>query len=253
MASTRTAKARHASWIAAALFAGTALASTPASAEPVSATGKGVTGGALLGAEIAMIPQAIIGVDKWWAYAIGGGVGAVAGGVGGYFVETQVSTAEPSLYMLAGGMALVIPTVVLTLNATAYKPEVEEGEVASDESTSEVSSEPSSESSSEAAPGEAPPGVGPAAAPPGVSPPSGAPPAGPGAPGPQSRRHKSVKPRRLPATPGLLDLDFTGSRVAIAPGVPTVDVRPILSARDVAAMGAPAGTQVTFPVVGGRF
>src|SRR5438270_12712780 len=78
---------------------------------PVTPTGKGIAGGILLGAEIVMIPEGAAGVDKWWAYLLGGVLGGAAGGVGGYFVETKVKAAdgtaiaEPSLYMLAGGMA----------------------------------------------------------------------------------------------------------------------------------------------------
>ena len=87
----------------------------------VSNTGKGITGGALLGAEVVMIPIAIAGVKAWWPYVVFGAVGAGAGAVGGWAVE-KVDAAEPSLYMLAGGMALVVPTIVAVLNATAYDP-----------------------------------------------------------------------------------------------------------------------------------
>jgi hypothetical protein len=101
----------------------------------VSPTGKGIAGGILLGAEVVMIPIAIAGVDAWWPYVVFGAVGAGGGAVGGYFVE-QVDPAEPALYMLAGGLALVIPTLVAVLNATAYEPgdeeEEEEGEVPSE-------------------------------------------------------------------------------------------------------------------------
>src|SRR5436190_17232993 len=125
---------------AAAVLAAALSWNGPAKADgPVTPTGKGIAGGTLLGAEVVMIPLGIAGVDKWWAYLLGGGLGAAGGAVGGYFVETKVKSsdgqavAEPSLHMLAGGLALVIPTVVLTLNATSYKPEVEEGETSSDE------------------------------------------------------------------------------------------------------------------------
>jgi hypothetical protein len=110
-----------------------ALTFAPAQARaegPVSPTGKGIAGGALLGGEVVMITTAIIGVKAWWPYLVFGAVGAGGGAVGGYFVE-QVddgNTPEPSLYMLAGGLALVIPTIVAVANATAYDPsEDEEG------------------------------------------------------------------------------------------------------------------------------
>ncbi|MBM4363541.1 MAG: hypothetical protein FJ104_12745 [Deltaproteobacteria bacterium] len=244
MGLTRTAKARFSSLTAAAVFVATALASTPASAEAVSATGKGITGGVLLGAELAMIPQALAGVDKWWAYALGGGLGAAAGGVGGYFVETEVSTAEPSLYMLAGGMALVIPAVVLTLNATAYKPEVEEGEMASDDTTSDVLTEPTGDAPAEAPPVEAAPEKAPAPSPvPAAPPPSG----------PQARRSKKSAPSRASIMPGLFGVDLTGPRISLVPGVPTVDVQPLYTAREVSQYGGAAGHQVMFPAFAGRF
>lgn len=109
--------------LAAALVAGAVIAApTEAAADEVSSTGKGITGGVLLGSEVALITVGAIGVKSWWPYVLFGAVGAGGGAVGGYFVE-QVDQAEPSLYMLAGGMALIVPTVVVVLNATAYDPE----------------------------------------------------------------------------------------------------------------------------------
>jgi hypothetical protein len=89
--------------------------------ESASPNVKGVTGGALLGAEIVMLTEAALGAKDAWLYLAGGGAGAVAGGVGGYFAE-QSGSARLSLFLLAGGMALVIPTTVAVLSATAYEP-----------------------------------------------------------------------------------------------------------------------------------
>ena len=99
------------------------LTATSAKAEEpgISATGKGITGGALLGGELVMSLEAAFGVQSTWAYVGGAVGGAAAGGVGGYFVE-QGSDPKPAYYMLAGGMALVIPTMVAVLQATSYKP-----------------------------------------------------------------------------------------------------------------------------------
>jgi hypothetical protein len=88
-----------------------------------SSAGKGITGGALLGAEAVMITEAALGIQSGWAYLVGGLSGAVGGGVGGYFLET--SSAKTNMYVLAAGLALVIPTTVAVLNATAYEPKVE--------------------------------------------------------------------------------------------------------------------------------
>jgi len=92
--------------------------------DEVSASGKGITGGALLGGEVVMLTEAALGAKPWWAYMVGGVAGAAGGGVGGYFVE-QNGDARVSLYLLAGGMALAIPTTVAVLSRTAYSPPVD--------------------------------------------------------------------------------------------------------------------------------
>jgi hypothetical protein len=106
--------------LGAGLFAGS---SSDARADNVSPTGKGIAGGALLGGEVVTITEAIVGVRAGWAYIVGGLAGAAAGGVGGYFVEQSTSNGQVPMYMLAGGLALVIPAVVLSLDATRYRPE----------------------------------------------------------------------------------------------------------------------------------
>jgi len=86
----------------------------------LNATGKGISGGALLGGELVVAVEAAFGVQNTWAYLGGGLGGAVAGGVGGYFVEKS-SDPTPAHYMFAGGLALMIPTLVAVLQATSYK------------------------------------------------------------------------------------------------------------------------------------
>ena len=107
----------------AALAAATILgAPSTAHAENVTPTGKGIVGGAFLGGEIVVFVEAIAGVRSGTAYLLGAGGGAVAGGVGGYFVEQAVSDGRVPAYMLAGGLALLIPALVVTLDQTRYMP-----------------------------------------------------------------------------------------------------------------------------------
>jgi hypothetical protein len=101
-----------------ALLAPSALATGKEEASP---TGKGITGGALLGAEAVMLVEAALDVKPAWAYIVGGLAGGVAGGVGGWAVEDG-GDARLSMFLLAGGMALVIPTTVAVLATTAYDP-----------------------------------------------------------------------------------------------------------------------------------
>jgi hypothetical protein len=99
-----------------------------ARAEGVSPTVKGVIGGVFLGAEVVALPMGIFGCRAGWAYAVFPPLGAVGGAIGGYFMDKAYNDAGPqsqaygSAFLLAGGMALIIPTLVVVLNATRYHP-----------------------------------------------------------------------------------------------------------------------------------
>lgn len=112
----------------AAFACGTLTAHAPAArAEGVAPTFKGAIGGGLLGAEIIAMPMGIAGVRAPWAYAVFPALGAVGGVIGGYFVDQlyvpgSADQAYGSAFLLAGGMVLLIPTVVVMLNATRWRP-----------------------------------------------------------------------------------------------------------------------------------
>jgi hypothetical protein len=93
------------------------LVSNAAFADEVSPKGKGIAGGALLGAEVAVMTEAIIGLDNPWWYAAGVAGGAGGGAVGGYYIEKGGSAGLP-VAMLVAGMALFIPTCIVYLDAT---------------------------------------------------------------------------------------------------------------------------------------
>lgn len=82
---------------------------------------KGTVGLALLGAETVIAVEAAFGVQKAWLYAVGGGVGAIGGGVGGYFID-QAGNAQVSMSLLVGGLVFAVPTTIALLSTTAYKP-----------------------------------------------------------------------------------------------------------------------------------
>jgi len=82
---------------------------------------KGAVGGGLLGAEVVLLTEAALGVQPAWAYIVGGVVGAGAGAVGGYYLSDGGSN-KPSSFLLAGGIALSIPTTIAVLTATHYEP-----------------------------------------------------------------------------------------------------------------------------------
>jgi len=100
-----------------------------AHADEIQGTPKAIVGGAFLGAEVVAFPMAIAGVKAGWAYAVFPPLGAVGGGIGGFFMDQAYDQSKTAAYgsafMLAGGMALIIPTIVLMLNATRYHPSAE--------------------------------------------------------------------------------------------------------------------------------
>jgi hypothetical protein len=114
--------------VAAAVATTGLVAGTPSTARaadgPVVGTGKGIVGGALLGGEIGFIGLSVAGAKQTWLYYVVPGALAIGGGIGGYFIEKdkEGTDAQVPMFMLAGGMALIIPTVVITLSANAYQP-----------------------------------------------------------------------------------------------------------------------------------
>jgi hypothetical protein len=230
--------------VTAAAFVAALTASGDAQASgPVQSWGKGTAGGALLGGEIVIIPMGAAGVSRGWPYFVFGGLGMVGGAIGGYFVDkhfafttdssgnTTGGTAEASVGMLAGGLALVIPAVILALNATAYKPP--EGD-RNEPATNEPSKEP---------PKPAPPP--PAAAPPDAPPPP---------PGPttsykyHSRYRTSVA--AMPHIPTSLLESYQGK---VGFGLPGVQVKPLYTQAEMVRYSVAQGTEVQVPVFKAMF
>jgi hypothetical protein len=216
----------------------TPLAAHATGVGDASPTGKGIVGGTLLGAELVMSGEAAFGVQPTWAYVVGGVAGGAAGGVGGYFVEKQ-DDARASMLLLAGGMALAIPTVVFVLSATAYQPPASylQDQAPADEPIAEPP-----------APTDAmPPPVAPAAPPAATPAPPPAPAPADAAPAPTGRRYLP-SPRRLslklppPALFGVKD-----ARLAL--GVPNIAVLHAYSRAERMMFNAPDIAEVRIPVL----
>jgi hypothetical protein len=217
-----------------------------------SAVGKGAVGGALLGGELVCGVEALAGVKSPWAYLGGFVGGAAAGGVGGYFVEKEGS-ARASMLLLAGGMTLVIPTIVLVLSQTAYNPPADylTDKPPADEP---VANPPQPDTATPA------PTPSPAANPPGTPPqPPAATPAPPEAPAPattpptssapQQRQHRFARGQALPP------LALTPpSIVALRPGalalnLPAVEIQNTYTRAELAMYGVTQHTEVHIPVL----
>ena len=183
--------------------------------EEASPTGKGIAGGILLGAELVLVVEAAADVEPAWAYVVGGLAGAAGGGVGGYFIEQEGEPKLP-LLMLAGGMALVIPTTVAVLSATAYEPPLEYVE-------------------------DEPPADEPVANPPrpvGASPTSRT----------TARRKVTTRSRpvaRAAALPSLIGVE--PARITLS--IPAVEFRDVYTRAEVASFGLTQATEVRIPVL----
>lgn len=220
----------------------TPLAAGAAGSEAASPTGKGIVGGALLGSELVMASEAAFGVKPAWAYIVGGVAGGAAGGVGGYFVE-RGDDARPSMLMLAGGLALAIPTVVAVLSATAYEPPASflQDQPPADEPVAEPPAP------TEAAP---PPSVPPSVAPSPSVPPADAAPPPPeptSVPAPTGRRYlRSERRLSLKLPPPAL---FGVQDARLALGVPNIEVRRAYTRTERLLFNAPDVTEVRIPVL----
>jgi hypothetical protein len=84
-------------------------------------TAKGTVGGAMMGAEAVMLTESAFRLRPMWLYLVGGGGGGLVGGYLGYHLSDGSSNKPPS-FLLAGGIALIIPTIMGVLTATQYAP-----------------------------------------------------------------------------------------------------------------------------------
>jgi hypothetical protein len=240
-------------WVLPAAALLTSVVSFPrcaqAQSNEVSPKGKGITGGALLGGEVVMLTEAALGARPAWAYIAGGLAGAIGGGVGGYFAEKDGS-AKLSLYLLAGGMALAIPTTVAVLSATAYQVPADYTQDRAP--TEEPVAEPPQPAATE--PAQTPATTAPPAT---TTPPAEAAPpaeATPPAAAPQSRRPG----RRGAAHATLLRPDLPPALVGWGRGyltlsVPAIEVRDAYTAKERAELGVRQATEVRVPVFSARF
>jgi hypothetical protein len=207
-------------------------------AEEVPATGKGMVGCGLLGAEAVVITEAAVGVRPAWAYLVGGLAGAGAGVFVGWEVEQNASS-QAAVYLLAGGMALIIPATVATLQATSYQPPADYTE--DRPSVGAPIPEPPQPTLSPGPPPTAPPPAPPTPAP-------GSSTETPKAPGPTSlHMHWHAPKLKLPA--GLLDLDDGTLKVAI----PAMEIRPMYRPDELLKYGLEQRHELRLPVLSATF
>jgi hypothetical protein len=237
----------------AALTAGTVFLGAPrvARADDVKPDGKGIVGGAFLGAELVVFVEAIAGVRSGTAYVLGAGGGAIAGGLGGFAIEQSVSDGRVPAYLLAGGLALIIPALVVALDQTRYLPT--EGAREDRPVNNLPAADPGKPGGGAVIGAEPPPASPPSSTTPTGNPPSGttpapapAPPAGGGGGTQSPVRGQANGPQ------SLLNADFVRSGFSV--GLPVPEVRPVFTASQKKTLGVEsAGNELRFPVMNVTF
>ena len=103
----------------------------------VESVPKGAVGLGLIGAELGLVLPAAIGLHETWAFIVFPLALGAGGAVGGYFAFDEPNSPEGGVAMLAIGMALIIPSVVLTLALTSYSPDDDDDEGSEDDALDE--------------------------------------------------------------------------------------------------------------------
>ena len=105
--------------------------SNSARADKVTNNGaKGCVGLGLLAGELVVTIEAVAGVKKAWILAVTGLVAAGGGAVGGYFAETSPGAekgGQVGVGLLAGGMAFLVPTMIIATHMTRFAGKKESG------------------------------------------------------------------------------------------------------------------------------
>ena len=113
---------------AAALAVGTLASPSRAAAQDpapvqVDASPKGLIGLGFIGAELGLTIPALAGLDETWSLIVFPVVGAAGGAVAGHYAIDNRGNEKAAVATLIIGLALVVPSIVITVAATAYDPE----------------------------------------------------------------------------------------------------------------------------------
>ncbi|MCA9581537.1 MAG: hypothetical protein KC416_07060 [Myxococcales bacterium] len=93
---------------------------------------QGLVGLGLVGAELGMVVPAAFGLDGIWTWLVFPVALGAGGAVAGPFLIDQNNEVGAGVGVLVGGMALLVPSLVLTLALTAYDPD-EDGRIEKEE------------------------------------------------------------------------------------------------------------------------
>jgi len=102
-----------------------AHAQTTVELNQIDATPKGTIGFGLIGAELGLAIPGLIGLDQAWVYCVASPVAAGGFAVMGYYLVDQRNLTGLAVASLVVGMALIVPTMIITVSGLRYEPEDE--------------------------------------------------------------------------------------------------------------------------------
>ena len=95
---------------------------------------KGLFGFGLIGAELGLVVSGALPVDHYWPYLVIPPVTTAGGALAGHFLIDAKGQTNASIALLALGIALIVPSAVITVALESRAPSEEwEGEVPEDE------------------------------------------------------------------------------------------------------------------------
>jgi hypothetical protein len=228
--------------VAATFLLSVGLVTTAQAETYASSTGKGTVGGTLLGAEAVLAVEAAFDISPNWLYYVGGAAGAIGGGIGGYYLEDQLS-AKSNMLLLATGMLLTIPTTVAVLNAASYEQTAEytQDSAPRDEAAAEpIVTVPASDATQPSTP-PATDAASPQPATPATSAPVPAP-----TPAAVPTSQSTIRPRRPTLPTALVAMD---DQANLHLGLPAVEVRETFSRAELQRFGVQQRTEWRVPLL----
>ena len=96
---------------------------TPPRPEQIDSSPKGLIGLGIFGAELGLVIPAAAGLDDTWALVTFPLIGAGGGAVAGHYLIDNNNRPKLAVSVLVVGLALVVPSLVLTLALRAYDPD----------------------------------------------------------------------------------------------------------------------------------
>lgn len=109
----------------ASLFVPSNEANAQVASEQVEAGVKGTVGLGLIGAELGLVLPTAFGLSETWSLITFPVIGAAGGALAGYYLIDSNDQDVAAVSVLAGGVMLLIPALVMAVSFSSYDPDDE--------------------------------------------------------------------------------------------------------------------------------